>query len=61
MLDLVTTYVDPLFSLVFGYKTGTMEGLMILSALSILSGLLSNFCLKVAVNIDRKERMMSKR
>ena len=60
-MDFVNNYVDPLFSLVFGFKTGTMEGLMILSALSIFSGLLSIICSKVAVNIDRKERMMSKR
>ncbi len=57
MMNLVTVYLEPLFSVVFGCKTSSPAGLMILSALSMIFGTLSLLCLKIAVNISRADRM----
>lgn len=56
-MNLVTVYLDSLFFVVFGCKTSSPEGLMILAALSMIFSTLSLLCLKIAVNISRADRM----
>lgn len=55
-MDLVTVYFDPIFVAVFGCKTGSHQGLLILSALSMVSNALALLCLRVAVSVRREKR-----
>ncbi len=54
-LNLVTAYFDTVFAAVFGCKIGSHQGLLILSALSMLSSVLSLLCLRAAVRAGREK------